>query len=195
MTVDVDGTLVADVPGGYADAARSRPWEPDTIVHDPAAMDRSSAGYKTMTGPLANAAAANTPAWRQAETGAANGHGNARSVARIGSVISRGGTVDGVRLLSPETIGQVFRGQTRGTDLFLGIPIRFGVGYGLSDPRAIPFVAAGKACFWGGWGGSVIIMDTGRRLTVSHMMNQMHSGLVGSENAAAYRTTICKLPG
>ena len=54
-----------------------------------------SPAVKTLTGPPATAEAANTPGWRRADIGAANGHGNARSVARIMSVVARGGAVDG----------------------------------------------------------------------------------------------------
>ena len=61
--------------------------------------------FKTFTGPVADAAAANTPAWRQADMGALNGHGNARSVAahHEGAGASAASS-DGVRLLSPDTI-------------------------------------------------------------------------------------------
>ena len=41
-------------------------------------------------------------------------------------------------------------------------------------------------CFWGGWGGSLIIMDLDRRLTIGYMMNKMADGIVGSTRAAAY---------
>jgi CubicO group peptidase (beta-lactamase class C family) len=101
----------------------------------------------------------------------------------------------GVRLLSPETIGQVFREQSHGVDLFLGVPMRFGIGYGLPEPVGVPFVPAGKICFWGGWGGSMIIMDLDRRVTVSYMMNKMQPGLVGSGNATAYLDAIYQLLG
>jgi CubicO group peptidase (beta-lactamase class C family) len=33
VTVDIDGDTVVDVYGGHADEARTRPWEPDTIVN------------------------------------------------------------------------------------------------------------------------------------------------------------------
>jgi len=33
LAVDIDGQTVADVWGGFADEARSRPWERDTIVN------------------------------------------------------------------------------------------------------------------------------------------------------------------
>ena len=41
-----------------------------------------------------------------------------------------------------------------------------------------------------GWGGSVILMDLGRRMTVSYMMNKMGSGVVGSDRGAEYVQAI-----
>jgi CubicO group peptidase (beta-lactamase class C family) len=149
-----------------------------------------SPAVRTFTGPSPNADDANTPGWRRADIGAANGHANARSVARVMSVVSRGGEVDGIRLLSPETIDLIFREQQNGIDLVLGVPLRFGIGYGLPVPDALPFIPDGRICFWGGWGGSLIIMDTGRRMTISYMMNKMGSGVVGSDRGAEYVKTV-----
>jgi hypothetical protein len=42
---------------------------------------------------------------QRADIGAGNGHCNARSVARIQSVLAYGDEVDAIRLLSPKTIG------------------------------------------------------------------------------------------
>jgi len=106
-----------------------------------------------------------------------------------------GSTGHGVRLLSPATIEHVFREQAHGTDRFLGVPMRFGIGYGLPEPTGVPFVPEGRICFWGGWGGSMIIMDLDRRTTISYMMNKMQPGLVGSDNAAAYVSAVYKLLG
>ena len=36
-----------------------------------------------------------------------------------------------------------------------------------------------RACYWGGYGGSVIIADQDAELTVCYVMNRMESGLVG----------------
>ena len=75
----------------------------------------------------------------------------------------------------------------------LGVPLRFGIGYGLPRPDLLPYIPDGKICFWsgwGGWGGSVILMDLGRRMTVSYMMNKMGSGVVGSDRGAEYVQAI-----
>ena len=98
--------------------------------------------------------------------------------------------MDGVSLLSPATIDLIFQEQVNGTDLVLGVPLRFGLGYGLPRPEVLPWAVDQKVCFWGGWGGSVIIMDAGRRMTVSYMMNKMGAGIVGSERSSGYGQAI-----
>jgi CubicO group peptidase (beta-lactamase class C family) len=190
---EIAGPLGADFQIGAAESDWGRIADvipPPPLPFDMAALGPDSLVVKTFTGPAVDAAAANTPGWRQADIGAANGHGNARSVARILSVISRGGAVDGVRLLSPETIELIFREQANGVDLVLGVPIRFGIGYGLPVPETIPYLPDEKVCFWGGWGGSMIVMDLGRKLTISYMMNKMAPGIIGSPRAEQYSRAI-----
>ena len=156
---------------------------PPPLQIDMAAMDPDSPVFKTFAGPPVDANFANTEAWRRAEIGAANGHGNARSVARIQSVVTNGGIADGVRLLSPATIERIFEVQASGVDLVLGAPLRFGIGYGLPEPQTLPYLPNDHICFWGGWGGSVVINDVGRRMTFTYMMNQMAPGIIGGPTA------------
>ena len=54
------------------------------------------------------------------------------------AVVANGGEVDGVRLLSPTTIELIFDEQGDGIDLVLGVPLRFGIGYGLPEPQTLP---------------------------------------------------------
>jgi CubicO group peptidase (beta-lactamase class C family) len=190
---EIAGPLGADFQIGAAESDWDRIANvvpPPPLPFDLEALGLDSPVVKTFTGPVADANNANTAGWRQADIGAANGHGNARSVARILSVVSRGGEVGGVRLLRPETIDQIFRVQASGPDLVLGVPLRFGIGYGLPMPETIPYIPDGRVCFWGGWGGSVIIMDTDRRLTISYMMNLMGPGIIGSDRSAEYVQAI-----
>ena len=158
---------------------------PPPLPIDFATLDPDSVMVKTFSGPLPDASVSWTPEWRQAQIGAANGHGNARSVARIQAVVANGGVVDGVRLLKPDTIDLVFREQSNGTDLVLGAPMRFGIGYGLPHPDTFPFIPAGRVCFWGGWGGSMIVVDPDRRMTVAYMMNKMAAGIVGNPTSGS----------
>ena len=111
--------------------------------------------------------------WRRAEIPAANGHGNARSVAAIQSVIAGRGESGGVRLLSAAGTDPIFEEQSNGTDFVLGTPTRFGMGYGLGNAE-IPLGPRG--CRWGGFGGSVIRIDQDGGLAVSYVMNRMEAG-------------------
>jgi len=190
---EIAGPLGADFQIGAAESDWARIADvvpPPPLPFDLEALGLDSPAVKTLTGPPVEAGVANTPGWRLADMGAVNGHGNARSVARIMSVVSRGGEIDGIRLLSPGTIDLIFREQLNGTDLVLGVPLRLGIGYGLPRLDLLPWIPDEKICFWGGWGGSMIIMDTGRRMTISYMMNKMAPGIVGSERSATYGQAI-----
>ena len=182
---EIAGPLGADfqIGASAADAHRIAPVVPPPPLDiDLSGLDLASPAVKTFTGPVIDAAAANTAAWRAADIGGANGHGNARSVARILSTVTLGGG----NLLSSDVMASIFDEQSSGIDLVLGIPLRFGIGFGLPEPQTLPYVPTGRVCFWGGWGGSVIIMDLDRRMTFSYMMNKMAAGIIGSPRAEAY---------
>jgi CubicO group peptidase (beta-lactamase class C family) len=185
----IAGPLGADFQIGAdpADRGRISPVVPPPPLDiDLTALDMESPAIRTFTGPPVDANAANTDAWRAADIGGANGHGNARSVARILSAITLGGSVAGTQLLSSDVIDLIFQEQSSGLDLVLGVPLRFGIGFGLPESQTIPYVPTGRVCFWGGWGGSMIVMDLDRRTTLSYMMNRMAAGIIGSPRAQVY---------
>jgi CubicO group peptidase (beta-lactamase class C family) len=149
---------------------------------DPSTMDMESVMVKTFTGPAPGpgASIAWTPAWRQADIGAANGHGNARSIAKVQAAVSNGGESGGVRLLSQSTIDLIFDEQANGSDLVLGVPLRFGIGFALPN-SSVPDLPEGRLCFWSGWGGSLVVNDLEHRMTFSYVMNRMGDGLLGAD--------------
>jgi CubicO group peptidase (beta-lactamase class C family) len=112
--------------------------------------------------------------FRAAEIPAGNGHGNARSVATIQQVMANNGHVNGHRFFSEATGDMVFQRQVGGVDQVLGVDVSFGLGYGLSS-GSVPI--GPKSCYWGGWGGSLIMMDQDLGLTISYMMNKMGDAL------------------
>ncbi|MFE9367141.1 serine hydrolase domain-containing protein [Streptomyces sp. NPDC006978] len=162
---------------------------------DPSALDHDTVAHKTFTGPSFDAGAANTPAWRAAEPGAVNGHGNALSVAEILSPIARAGASAHGRLLKPGTIDRISGEQSCGTDLVNGLHLRWGIGYALPDRRTLPWIPDGRIAFWGGWGGSMAIMDLDRRMTISYVMNHIGAGILGSQRPAAYTTAAYRALG
>lgn len=178
---EVAGPLGADFYIGLPDSQFSRVASvippPRQPLPDRVAMD--SVMMKTFSVPALDASDSWSSRWRRADIGGANGHGNAHSVARAQAIITNGGTVDGVRLLSPQTIDLIFQEQSNGLDLVLGVPIRFGVGYAL-EVAAQPYIPTGRVCFWGGWGGSIVVNDVERQMTLSYIMNKMSPGLVDS---------------
>ena len=64
----------------------------------------------------------------------------------------------------------------------LGLPIRFGLGFGLTS-KDLPIGPNPRTFFWGGWGGSLVIIDPDARLGLSYVMNKMGPGTMGDMRA------------
>jgi len=155
---------------------------PDSIL-------RRSLGYASP--PLAPSN--NDPRWRRAEIPGANGHGNARALARVYGALARGGEIDGTRLLSPETIRRSAQEQVQSPDEVLLMVTRRALGYMLPVPGT-PDRRGPNAFGHAGAGGSIGFADPDRGLGFGYTMNKMWSGgfmqpdpraqgLVGAVNA------------
>ncbi|OHF01589.1 beta-lactamase [Colletotrichum orchidophilum] len=151
--------------------------------------------FKTMNPPPFPSDFGNGPAWRRGDILAGSGHANARALMRILSTLSLGGIVDGKRLLSQETINLIFEQQSNGIDLVIGAPIRFGVGFGITGEGGTTvsdFLPNGRVCFWGGLGGSFVVMDLDRKLTITYVMNKMSMTGLGNTAVRSYIKAIYK---
>jgi len=193
---EIAGPLGADFQVG----ALEKDWDriapvvaPPRVEPDPN-VDLTSVAMRTWTGPVMSTKATLTPEWRAADLGALNGHSNARGVLDVMRVLSLGGEVDGRRWLSPTTVDLVFDVQADGRDLVLEESFTWGIGYCLGSPH-LSYVPTGRVAFWGGWGGSLVVMDLDRRLTISYMMNRMAPGILGSDRSAAYVKAVYAAPG
>ncbi len=180
---EVAGPLNADFHIGLPEEHDSRVGElipPPTL--DPSQLgeiDPNSIALKTLRSAASTTPeATKTRAWRGAEIPAANGQGNARSVARITAAIACGGELDGVRILSLKTIEKALEEQSYGIDLVLQTPIRYGLGLGLQS-KELPLGPNERVLFWGGWGGSVSIMDLDAKISIAYVMNKMGSSTTG----------------
>jgi len=159
--------FAAEVAGPLgADFAIGLPVEDDArlaLAVPPPSRDEDhtagAAGGSPTAGTPIRVRDANSPAWRRAQIPAAGGFGNARSVALVQSVLARGGA----GLLSAAGAARAGQEQFSGEDRVLGMPVRYGLGYGLF----------GSSLGWGGWGGSLVMVDPGRRLTVAYVTSQM----------------------
>jgi len=141
-------------------------------------FDLNSIAAKTFLNPILNPKDTKTRAWRVAELPADNGHGNAMSIAKITAAIACGGELDDVHILSMDTIEKALEEQSYDTDLVLMIPIRFGLGFGLQNKER-PIGPNQRILYWGGWGGSVSIMDLDAKLSIAYVMNKMVTTTTG----------------
>jgi CubicO group peptidase (beta-lactamase class C family) len=125
----------------------------------------------------------NTRAWRAAEIPAAGGTSNARGVARVHAMLANRGELDGVRIMSPEGVDRIFVEQCHMVDAVLGVQMRLGTGFGLMN-ELIPLSPNPRSCFWGGWGGSICVVDVDAGASIAYVMNKMAGGLVGDMRGA-----------
>lgn len=115
----------------------------------------------------------NTRQWRAAEIPAANGHSDARALARLYGALARGGELDGVHVLSREAIERARVEQSYGEDAVLfGLPSRFGLGFMLDLPehRIVP---QGDIFGHPGAGGSIGFADPEAGVGFGYVMNKM----------------------
>jgi CubicO group peptidase (beta-lactamase class C family) len=116
----------------------------------------------------------NNPEWRRAEIPGANGHGAARDLARVYGALARGGSVDGVQVLRPESIARCAAEQSFGPDLVLQINTRFGLGFMLPQDRPDARFGASRHAFGHpGAGGSLGFADPDNRVGFGYVMNRM----------------------
>ncbi|MXX29462.1 MAG: beta-lactamase family protein [Gammaproteobacteria bacterium] len=137
-----------------------------------------SIAARTFANPFIAARASSTRAWRAAEMPSSNGHGNARSVMRVQTLAANLGSAFGKRLMSEAGCRAIFDEQTFGKDLVLGVPVKFGMGYGITTDL-LPMGPNPNIAYWGGWGGSTAVIDLDARLCVSYVMNRMEGNLMG----------------
>ena len=119
----------------------------------------------------------NTPAWRACELSSANGFSNAGSLARLFGAVAAG------QLVSAETLRQATHERIRGVDEVLGVPARWGAGFLLNTDGL--YGPSPNAFGHSGWGGSFVMVDLERRVSLAYAMNRMGTDLVGDPRAAA----------
>ncbi len=119
----------------------------------------------------------NTNAWRKAENGAGTSHTNARSMARLYGALARGGSLDGVTVLSQEALQLAQEQTVRDKDLINGLEMRFSTGFEMNCPPATP-MGPGDRCFgFIGAGGSFAFADPDKELGFGYSHNVMHQGV------------------
>ncbi len=166
------------------------PWAPMMAASPPATdpVVKSAMGSPRMS-PLE----ANRPDWMAAGNGAAGGSANARGIARVYGALARGGELDGVRILSSESIDRMIAQRRASKDKVLGVWVRWAAGFilsanGLYGPNDTSFGHSG-------WGGSFGFADPENKLGVSYAMNLMAPNLAGDPRGGRLVTETYKCLG
>jgi len=73
------------------------------------------------------------------------------------------------------TIEKAIEEQIYDTDLVMGMPIRYGMGFGLNT-KEMPLSPNPRVFWWAGWGGSMTLIDLDARLSWAYVMNKMGAG-------------------
>jgi len=158
-------------PAAFAEFAR--------LLQDPTTMQHAA-----LLNPPMDRDAVNTRAWRAAEIPAVNGHCTARALARIYGALSRGGEIDGVRILNPDTLTRATTEEVSGPELlFCGaVPMRYGLGFVLSDEhhRYSRLSPNPRSFGHAGGGGSLGMADPDNAIGFGFTMNNMQPSIVSA---------------
>ena len=127
----------------------------------------------------------NSSIWKIAEIASGNGHGNARAVTRIYSALSVGGEIDGVKLMSKDSIETMITEQHNQIELLQERPYHQALGVLLNTPVAVYMGPNPRSFGHHGIGGSIGFCDPDRRLAFSYACNKMHA--VGDNGPRARR--------
>lgn len=153
---------IARGKGNVGDEAAQRLLQ--VTMREPEAM-----ATRAFTNPPSVLTSTNKPEWRRMEQPAANGHGNARSLAGFYA-----GLLDG-SLLEPELLAELTREHSLGMDKTLMTPTRFGLGCMLDQPKVANATFGLGAGAFGhpGAGGSVGFADPEHDVAMGFAVNTL----------------------
>jgi CubicO group peptidase (beta-lactamase class C family) len=176
LDIDCHIGLAAEHDARVAEFIPIPPGEPDfeaELIKNAGPMVQ-----KAINNPPRTVADMNTLAWRRAEIPAGNAHTNARALARAYGALACGGEVDGVQVLTPESIERARTEQASGPDAVLfGWPTRFGLGFSL-PPEGAGFGSSSATAFGcPGGGGSIGFADPGAHVGFGYTMNQIQAAI------------------
>jgi len=121
--------------------------------------------------------------WRQIEIPSANGHGNARSVARLYEAYATGGYINGTRIVSDSAFAALTATRFVGADLVLPFNVDWRAGVmGNSNRYYGPNV---DAFGHSGSGGSCGFGDPIERLSAGYVMNKQSHHVMGDPRSLA----------
>lgn len=167
--------------GNLGDAAAQRMLK--TMMGDAQAMTT-----RAFANPPSIMTSTNKPEWRRMQQPAANGHGNARSLAGFYS-----GLLDG-SLLDSELLAELTREHSVGEDRTLLTPTRFGLGCMLDQPAvANATYGMGPGAFGHpGAGGTTGFADPERDVAVGFVTNNLGPFVLMDPRAQKLAVILCE---
>lgn len=128
----------------------------------------------------------NQTAFRRAGDGSATGQATADGLARVYAALARGGELDGVQVLRPETIDAATEDQPL---VRTGEPAGdFALGY-QQLWKQLPF-GSFRPFGHTGMGGTIGLADPGLRLGFGFVLNKLHSGGANAVLPAVYKAVL-----
>jgi CubicO group peptidase (beta-lactamase class C family) len=197
------GEIARRVGGAPVDALlRAELLDPlglgDTHLGLPDRLWHRHVPIRGVSGARVNAAYFNRRATRRSVVPAAGVSATARDVARFYQMLLDGGTLDGVRVLAPQTIEVARRPSSEGeVDRFLRLPIRWSEGFQLGgpgqDPAASRPMGRQSSPLTFGHNGSNCCLawaDPTRRLVFAYLTNLLLPGHDGARHQAAVSDAV-----
>lgn len=130
------------------------------------------------------AALLNSPAGHQAEIPAVGGVMTARVLARLYACLANGGALDGVRILSEDTVRLASRQQTLRPDKILVVPIGWAMGYMTGGGVITTMGPRATAFGHPGFGGSIGYADPEIGMSFGFVPNKLTRDLFGGSRAS-----------
>jgi CubicO group peptidase (beta-lactamase class C family) len=127
--------------------------------------------------------------WRIMEIPSANIHATALALAELMAIVASGGWLKDKRLMSLSTLAQATRERVYGQDRVLPFKLSWAAGFlrnrglGIYGPNE-------RAIGHSGWGGSCVMADPERKLSIAYVMNRQSSKLIGDPRPLALIETI-----
>ncbi|EKM97697.1 carboxylesterase [Stutzerimonas degradans] len=168
----------------FGDAAAQRLFK--VLMSDPASLSA-----RAFNNPPSIMNSGNKPEWRRMAQPAANGHGNARSLAGFYSGLLLG------RLLDTAVLDEMRREHSAGEDLTLLSQTRFGLGCWLDQPEVAnaTFAMGPRAFGHPGAGGSIGFADPDRDLAFGFATNTLGPYVLMDPRAQALARSVAQCIG
>ena len=175
---DVAGPLGLDLwigLPGQEDARVAQLQKPDAVPRFGELNPPTRAAFLTKWAAPAGRPSAD---WRRAEMPGSNGVATAAALSRLMAALACGGTLDGVRVLSPEGVEAMARARICGDDLVLKNYTCWGAGVMRNEGR-LAYGPGLQTFGHSGWGGACAFADPERRVAAAYVMTKQSSDLVG----------------